>query len=132
MTPRVVLLKTGLTPFNTVRLVNTAHPKPAGKPLMDDKGFIDSRCSRHMTGNIAYLLDFKKLDRGYVTFGGGEHGGRIFSKGTLKTVGDEAVHKELGDRMEMATTTASSLEADQESGNINKTQSMATLNGSSP
>ncbi|GKG05168.1 hypothetical protein Tco_0325254, partial [Tanacetum coccineum] len=39
--------------------------------------------------------------------------------------------KELGDRMERAATTASSLEAEQESGNINKTQSMATLNGSS-
>ncbi|GJY07806.1 hypothetical protein Tco_0374860, partial [Tanacetum coccineum] len=30
-------------------------------------------------------------------------------------VGDEAVHKELGDRMERAATTASSLEAAQES-----------------
>ncbi|GJT02952.1 ribonuclease H-like domain-containing protein [Tanacetum coccineum] len=30
-------------------------------------------------------------------------------------VGDEAVHKELGDRMEMAATTASSLEAEQDS-----------------
>ncbi|GJV86912.1 putative ribonuclease H-like domain-containing protein, partial [Tanacetum coccineum] len=29
MTPRAVLLKTGLTPLNTVRPVNTAHPKPA-------------------------------------------------------------------------------------------------------
>ncbi|GJW03909.1 putative reverse transcriptase domain-containing protein [Tanacetum coccineum] len=45
---------------------------------------------------------------------------------------DEAVHKELGNRMERAATTASSLEAEQDSGNINKTQSMATLNGSSP
>ncbi|GJZ45148.1 zinc finger BED domain-containing protein RICESLEEPER 2-like protein [Tanacetum coccineum] len=47
-------------------------------------------------------------------------------------VGDEVVHKELGDRMERAATTASSLEAEQDSGNINKTQSMATLNGSTP
>ncbi|GJY91240.1 hypothetical protein Tco_0506436 [Tanacetum coccineum] len=46
--------------------------------------------------------------------------------------GIHTVHKELGDRMERAATTASSLEAEQESGNINKTQSMATLNGSSP
>ncbi|GKC80655.1 hypothetical protein Tco_1131429, partial [Tanacetum coccineum] len=30
----------------------------------------------------------------------------------LKKVGDEAVHKELGDRMERAATTASSLEAE--------------------
>ncbi|GKE90319.1 putative ribonuclease H-like domain-containing protein [Tanacetum coccineum] len=38
-----------------------------------------------MTGNIAYLSDFKEVDRGYVTFRGGAHGGRISSKGTLKT-----------------------------------------------
>ncbi|GKA56232.1 putative ribonuclease H-like domain-containing protein [Tanacetum coccineum] len=38
-----------------------------------------------MTGNIAYLSDFKEFDRGYVTFGGGAHGGRISGKGTLKT-----------------------------------------------
>ncbi|GJR76217.1 putative ribonuclease H-like domain-containing protein [Tanacetum coccineum] len=54
------------------------------------------------------------------------------SSGPPVKVGDEAVHKELGDRMERAATTASSLEAEQDSGNINKTQSMATLNGSSP
>ncbi|GKD83018.1 hypothetical protein Tco_1349857 [Tanacetum coccineum] len=35
-----------------------------GKPIMDDKRFVDSGCSRHMTGNIAYLLDFKEFDGG--------------------------------------------------------------------
>ncbi|GJR89862.1 putative ribonuclease H-like domain-containing protein [Tanacetum coccineum] len=34
-------------------------------------------------------------------------------------VGDEVVHKELGDKMERAATTAFSLEAEQDSGNIN-------------
>ncbi|GJZ60087.1 retrovirus-related pol polyprotein from transposon TNT 1-94 [Tanacetum coccineum] len=43
------------------------------------------------------------------------------SSGPLVKVGDEAVHKELGDRMERAATTASSLEAEQDSGNINRT-----------
>ncbi|GKB88902.1 putative ribonuclease H-like domain-containing protein [Tanacetum coccineum] len=66
---------------NAVR-VNQAN---AGKPQQDDTRFVDSGCSRHMTGNIAYLLDFKEFDGGYVTFGGGAHGGRIFGKGTLKT-----------------------------------------------
>ncbi|GJU94406.1 putative ribonuclease H-like domain-containing protein [Tanacetum coccineum] len=52
--------------------------------------YIDARgrsngCSRHMTGNIAYLSDFKEFDRGSVTFRGGAHGGRISGKGTLKT-----------------------------------------------
>ncbi|GKB45853.1 uncharacterized mitochondrial protein-like protein [Tanacetum coccineum] len=37
------------------------------------------------------------------------------SSGPLKKVDDEAVHKELGDRMERAATTASSLEAEQDS-----------------
>ncbi|GJZ09008.1 ribonuclease H-like domain-containing protein [Tanacetum coccineum] len=167
MSPKAVLLKTGLTPLNTVRPVNTAHPKaavysakskshffkqaqstakrpfynqtaltrrsvhtakghyyngrpravntarfysrqvnavrvkgvnvvkssaywvwrptkPNDKPQHDDKGFIDSGCSRHMTENIAYLSDFKEFDRGYVAFGGGAYGGRITGKGTLK------------------------------------------------
>ncbi|GJS42279.1 retrovirus-related pol polyprotein from transposon TNT 1-94 [Tanacetum coccineum] len=163
MVPRAVLMKTGLKPFNTVRAVNTAHPKStvfsakpmlcfsktaqstvrrpfqskivlsnkrfnhkvnidkaqvvntvrpkavktarpnsaiinavrvnqanvvktsAYKPQQDDTGFIDSGCSRHITGNIAYLSDFKEFDGGYVTFGGGAHGGRISGKGILKT-----------------------------------------------
>ncbi|GJS80569.1 retrovirus-related pol polyprotein from transposon TNT 1-94 [Tanacetum coccineum] len=41
--------------------------------------------SKHVTGNMAYLSDFKEFDGGYVTFEGGAHGGRISSKGTLKT-----------------------------------------------
>ncbi|GKB14438.1 zinc finger BED domain-containing protein RICESLEEPER 2-like protein, partial [Tanacetum coccineum] len=145
MSPKAVLLKTGLTPLNTVRPVNTAYPKTAvhsakskthffkqaqstakrpfykqttltrrsvhyyngraravntarfytgqvnavrvkgGMPQQDDKGFVDSGCSRHMTRNIAYLPDFKEFDGGYVAFGGGAYGGRITGKGTLKT-----------------------------------------------
>nr|GEV30748.1 hypothetical protein [Tanacetum cinerariifolium] len=41
---------------------------------------------------------------------------------------NEAVYKELVDRLVRATTTASSLEAKQDSGNIDKTQSKATPN----
>ncbi|GJU83217.1 hypothetical protein Tco_1285582, partial [Tanacetum coccineum] len=122
---------------NTARpkIVKTARPNTAvDKPQQDDTGFVDSGCSRHMTGNIAYLLDFKEFDGGYVTFGGGAHGGRISESKTSRhvkrgwdtkipqssgppiKVGDEAVHKELGDRMERAATTASSLEAEQGKG----------------
>nr|GFA05383.1 putative ribonuclease H-like domain-containing protein [Tanacetum cinerariifolium] len=35
-----------------------------------DNGVIDSGCSRHMTGNMSYIFDFKELNSGYVTFGG--------------------------------------------------------------
>ncbi|GJY84956.1 putative ribonuclease H-like domain-containing protein [Tanacetum coccineum] len=76
MVPRAVLLKSSLTPLSTAR---------PGKPQQDDTRFFDSGCSRYMIGNIAYLSDFKEFDGGYVTFGGGAYGGRISSKGTLKT-----------------------------------------------
>ncbi|GJX55394.1 hypothetical protein Tco_0285291 [Tanacetum coccineum] len=44
---------------------------------------------------------------------------------------EEAVHKELGNSLVRAATTASSLEAEQDSGNITKTRSKATPNESS-
>ncbi|GJW77252.1 hypothetical protein Tco_0138934 [Tanacetum coccineum] len=34
-------------------------------PQKEDQGYVDSGCSRHMTGNMSYLLDFKEFDRGY-------------------------------------------------------------------
>ncbi|GKB13317.1 uncharacterized mitochondrial protein-like protein [Tanacetum coccineum] len=54
------------------------------------------------------------------------------SSGPIHLVLDETVIKEWKDRMERAATTASSIEAEQDSGNINRTQSMATLNESLP
>ncbi|GKC50515.1 hypothetical protein Tco_1073260, partial [Tanacetum coccineum] len=58
------------------------------------------------------------------------HTKKIF--GNIRRVGkDEAVHKELGGSLVRAATTASSLETEQDSSNINKTQSKATPNESS-
>ncbi|GJW50436.1 hypothetical protein Tco_0091787 [Tanacetum coccineum] len=54
------------------------------------------------------------------------------SGGPPEKVGDEVVHNELGDKMKRAATTASCLEEEHDSGNINRTQSMATLNEPSP
>ncbi|GJU58251.1 hypothetical protein Tco_1236017 [Tanacetum coccineum] len=53
------------------------------------------------------------------------------SSDPIENVADEAVYKELGDSLVRAATTASSLEAEQDNGNINKTQSKATPNESS-
>ncbi|GJZ91829.1 putative ribonuclease H-like domain-containing protein [Tanacetum coccineum] len=100
-------INTGRQTVNTVRQnVNTVRAKrfnavkpsacwvwrpikPNGASLsnsqLNDKGFVDSGYSRHMSGNIAHLLDFKDFDGGYVTFGGGANGGRITGKGTIKT-----------------------------------------------
>ncbi|GJT88007.1 putative ribonuclease H-like domain-containing protein [Tanacetum coccineum] len=52
-------------------------PNLTGHPQKEDQGYVDSGCSRHMTGNLSYLSDFKEFDKGYVTFGGGARGGRI-------------------------------------------------------
>ncbi|GKE84246.1 hypothetical protein Tco_1557988, partial [Tanacetum coccineum] len=56
-----------------------------GHPKKEDQGYVDSGCSRRMTGNMSYLSDFKEFDGGYVTFGGGAKGGKITGKGTFKT-----------------------------------------------
>nr|GEV66942.1 hypothetical protein [Tanacetum cinerariifolium] len=49
----------------------------------------------------------------------------------MKHVTDEAIHKELGDSLVRAATTTFSLGAEQDNGNIAKTQSKATPNESS-
>ncbi|GJT44640.1 hypothetical protein Tco_0953355 [Tanacetum coccineum] len=91
--PRSVLMKAGLKPFNTARTVNTAHPK-----------------------SIVFSAKPMHVKRGRDT--------KIpQSSGPPEKVGDEVVHKELGDIMERAATTASSLEAEQDSAKAN------TVNG---
>nr|GEU46180.1 ribonuclease H-like domain-containing protein [Tanacetum cinerariifolium] len=47
---------------------------------LKNKVVIDSGFSRHMTGNISYLSDFKEINGGYVAFGGNPKGGKITSK----------------------------------------------------
>nr|GEU67970.1 putative ribonuclease H-like domain-containing protein [Tanacetum cinerariifolium] len=58
----------------------TAVKAPVGNPqhALQDKAVIDSRCSRHMTGNMSYLSDFKELN-------GNPKGGKISGKGKIKT-----------------------------------------------
>ncbi|GJR28490.1 putative ribonuclease H-like domain-containing protein [Tanacetum coccineum] len=77
-------------------VVNTAKPKAVlnavkgnqGNPQQDleEKGVIDSGCSRHMTRNMSYVTDFKEIDRGYVAFEGNPKGRKITGSGTIKTV----------------------------------------------
>nr|GEZ84926.1 ribonuclease H-like domain-containing protein [Tanacetum cinerariifolium] len=51
--------------------------------VIDDKGYWDSGCSWHMTGNISYLSDYEPYNGGHVSFGQG--GGKITGKGIIKT-----------------------------------------------
>ncbi|GKC50736.1 hypothetical protein Tco_1073481 [Tanacetum coccineum] len=50
------------------------------------------------------------------------------SSGPTDNVADEAVNEEMDDNLERAATTATSLDAEHDRGNIDKTQSKATLN----
>ena len=49
--------------------------------MPDNVWYIDSGCSRHMTGNSALFHDFKNVNGGYVAFG--SKGGRISGQGTV-------------------------------------------------
>ncbi|GJZ99110.1 hypothetical protein Tco_0671661 [Tanacetum coccineum] len=80
-----------------------------GRPIM-------SICSQAMNGWICYIKSMLKESK---------HLGISKEVGTLRylsllipltKVGDETVHKKLGNRMERVATTASSLEAEQDSG----------------
>ncbi|GJS38397.1 hypothetical protein Tco_0563440 [Tanacetum coccineum] len=51
-----------------------------------------------------------------------------YTSSPTTNVADEAVYEEMDDSLERPATTATSLDAEQDRGNINKTQSKATLN----
>nr|GEU69016.1 hypothetical protein [Tanacetum cinerariifolium] len=64
-------------------LLTESFPLGNSQINIDDKGYWDSGCSWHMTGNISYLSDYEPFYRGYVSFGQG--GYKITGKGTIKT-----------------------------------------------
>ncbi|GKA74339.1 putative ribonuclease H-like domain-containing protein, partial [Tanacetum coccineum] len=52
---------------------------------LQDQGIFDSGCSRHMTGNKSYLIDYQDIDGGFVAFAGSPKGGKITGKGKIRT-----------------------------------------------
>ncbi|GKB38901.1 hypothetical protein Tco_0883843, partial [Tanacetum coccineum] len=68
---------TGTKSPNT--MVDQDYPHRALK----NKGIVDSGCSRHMTGNKAYLVEYQDFNGGPVAFGGSK--GYITGKGKIKT-----------------------------------------------
>nr|GEX82762.1 hypothetical protein [Tanacetum cinerariifolium] len=83
--PTAVLTKSGIVPISTAwqsssravtpvsaaRPITTTASKPLGasKDALKDQGYFDSRCFRHMIGNISYLTDFKEHDEGMLPLG---------------------------------------------------------------
>nr|GEV70991.1 retrovirus-related Pol polyprotein from transposon TNT 1-94 [Tanacetum cinerariifolium] len=77
--PHVKKFPTGGTNFSTADM----GKKGSSQNNFNDKGYWDSGCSRHMTGNISYLSDYEPFDGGYVSFVQGRC--KITGKGTIKT-----------------------------------------------
>nr|GEW69356.1 putative reverse transcriptase domain-containing protein [Tanacetum cinerariifolium] len=65
--------------------VETSEVKASVDKPKDDKGVIESRCSRHMTWNMSYLIEYEEINEGYVAFGGNPKRGKITGRGTIKT-----------------------------------------------
>ncbi|GKA19418.1 putative ribonuclease H-like domain-containing protein [Tanacetum coccineum] len=94
--------------FNKACFVCRSFDHLQGNPQIDlqHQGVIDSGCSRHMTRNMSYLINYEKIDGGYVAFGRNPKGGKItrkVSKGGLtclfaKSTSDESKlwHRRLG------------------------------------
>ncbi|GJW85184.1 hypothetical protein Tco_0158329 [Tanacetum coccineum] len=85
--PTTVLTRTGRFPVNTARhnfnnqavATSVAWKVNVVRPIMNDddphkalknKGIVDSGCSRHMTRNKAYLVEYQDYNGGPVAFGG--------------------------------------------------------------
>ncbi|GJW85026.1 putative ribonuclease H-like domain-containing protein [Tanacetum coccineum] len=68
-----------------------------GNPQQDlrDKGVIDSGCSRHMTGNRSYLIDYEEIDGEFVSFRGNSKGGKLTGKDFKLTNESHVLHKVL-------------------------------------
>ncbi|GKC24264.1 putative ribonuclease H-like domain-containing protein, partial [Tanacetum coccineum] len=68
-----------LMAYNNSGLDTKDNPQRALK----NKGIVDSGCSRHMTGNKAYLAEYQDYNGGLVAFGSSK--GYITGKGKIKT-----------------------------------------------
>nr|GEX95091.1 putative ribonuclease H-like domain-containing protein [Tanacetum cinerariifolium] len=93
------------------------------KPLLNDEDGEEVDVHMYRKSKESVRLMIKKLFRMEFEL--------MLPSDPMENVADEAVHKELGDSFMRAAITASSLGAEQDNGNINKTQSKATPNESS-
>ncbi|GKB71693.1 ribonuclease H-like domain-containing protein, partial [Tanacetum coccineum] len=98
--PIAVLIRNGRFPVNTTRhnfnsqAVSTSAARKANaddpQKTLKGKGIIDSGCSRHMTRNKAYLVEYQEFQGGSVVFGGSKgHVTPLFPNMLAQAVVDE-------------------------------------------
>ncbi|GKB00117.1 putative ribonuclease H-like domain-containing protein, partial [Tanacetum coccineum] len=86
-----IVLRTNLSK----QKVNTAKDYP--HRALKNKGIVDSGCSRHMTGNKAYLAKFQDFNGGPVAFGGSKDyitGKEFKNKDVIELCGSKGIKRE--------------------------------------
>nr|GEW87638.1 ribonuclease H-like domain-containing protein [Tanacetum cinerariifolium] len=68
LVPTAVTQSTVKSTWPIKHVVNKAHSPGNPHQALKNKGVINSGCSRHMTRNISFLLEFKEIDEDYVAF----------------------------------------------------------------
>ncbi|GKE17759.1 ribonuclease H-like domain-containing protein, partial [Tanacetum coccineum] len=64
---------------------SSSNTKGNPQYALQGQWIFNSGCSRHMTGNKSYLIDYQDIDRGFVAFAGSPKGGEITRKGKIRT-----------------------------------------------
>nr|GEY40371.1 hypothetical protein [Tanacetum cinerariifolium] len=126
-----------LKKFGFIKVKNASTPMETQKPLLkdEDREEVDVHIYRYQVNpKVSHLHAMKRIYRVdgkeiIITESSVRRDLRLLNKD--EHVVNEVVHKERGDRLVKAVTTASSLEAEQDNGNIDKTQSKATPNEAS-
>nr|GEX75042.1 ribonuclease H-like domain-containing protein [Tanacetum cinerariifolium] len=79
-TPSIDESKCNTSDLQSSNFSVSKHGESSGNPQnnINDKGYWNSGCSRHMTGNISYPSEYEPYDGGYVSFGQG--GAKITGK----------------------------------------------------
>nr|GEX16592.1 hypothetical protein [Tanacetum cinerariifolium] len=121
------------------RPVNTARPNLAivnairGHPQKEDQSYVDSGCSRHMTGNVSYLSGFKEFDGGYVTFRGELMVAELLIKELLKLISGDAgkKHDEVSYWLQKTVSQLAILEVKRTASSISSSLNMAFVSSPS-
>ncbi|KAJ9538953.1 LOW QUALITY PROTEIN: hypothetical protein OSB04_031686 [Centaurea solstitialis] len=94
-TDKSSLRKPIITKYSSHKIPNKDYLLKLNKLTESNQGrrsslwHVDSGCSRHMTGIMSLLEDFKRFEGGHVAFGDNPNGGKISGKGKCSQVCDK-------------------------------------------
>ncbi|GJW21250.1 putative ribonuclease H-like domain-containing protein [Tanacetum coccineum] len=96
---------------------------------LQDQGIFDSGCSRHMTGNKSFLIDYQEIDGGFVAFGGSPKG--VFVGNQTNGNAEDEVADDAGKKNEVLDLVKEDDKSGQgEATNTNSTNRLNTVSSS--